>query len=32
MKQLRFGEFNKKKPWIIINDDYYDTLTFGEEL
>ena len=31
MKLLRFGEFNKEKPGIIINDEYYDTSSFGED-
>jgi 2-keto-4-pentenoate hydratase/2-oxohepta-3-ene-1,7-dioic acid hydratase in catechol pathway len=31
MKLIRFGEINKEKPGIIINDEYYDTSSFGEE-
>ena len=31
MKLIRFGEFNKEKPGIIINDEYYDTSSFGED-
>lgn len=31
MKLIRFGEINKEKPGIIINDDYYDTSSFGED-
>src|SRR5665647_195829 len=31
MKLIRFGEINKEKPGIIINDEYYDTSAFGED-
>jgi 2,4-diketo-3-deoxy-L-fuconate hydrolase len=31
MKLIRFGEINKEKPGIIINDEYYDTSSFGED-
>lgn len=31
MKLIRFGDINKEKPGIIINDDYYDTSSFGED-
>ena len=31
MKLIRFGEFNKEKPGIILNDEYYDTSSFGED-
>ena len=31
MKLIRFGEINNEKPGIIINDDYYDTSSFGED-
>ncbi len=31
MKLIRFGGINKEKPGIIINDDYYDTSSFGED-
>ncbi|MGN6342171.1 MAG: fumarylacetoacetate hydrolase family protein [Ginsengibacter sp.] len=31
MKLIRFGEINKEKTGIIINDDYYDTSSFGED-
>lgn len=31
MKLIRFGEINKEKTGININDDYYDTSSFGED-
>ncbi len=31
MKLIRFGEFNKEKTGVIINDEYYDTSAFGED-
>jgi 2,4-diketo-3-deoxy-L-fuconate hydrolase len=31
MKLIRFGEINKEKPGIIINEEYYDTSAFGED-
>ena len=31
MKLIRFGEINKEKPGIILNDDYYDTSSYGED-
>lgn len=31
MKLMRFGRFNKEKPGIIVNDEYYDTSSFGED-
>lgn len=31
MKLICFGEINKEKPGIIINHDYYDTSSFGDD-
>jgi 2,4-diketo-3-deoxy-L-fuconate hydrolase len=31
MKLIRFGEINNEKTGIILNDNYYDTSTFGED-
>jgi 2,4-didehydro-3-deoxy-L-rhamnonate hydrolase len=31
MKLIRFGEINKEKIGIILNDQYYDTSSFGED-
>ncbi|HUS03750.1 MAG TPA: fumarylacetoacetate hydrolase family protein [Chitinophagaceae bacterium] len=31
MKLIRFGEFNKEKTGVIINSEYYDTSSFGED-
>jgi len=31
MKLIRFGEMNKEKIGMIINDVYYDTSSFGED-
>lgn len=31
MKLIRFGQINKEKTGIIINDEYYDTSSFGED-
>jgi 2,4-diketo-3-deoxy-L-fuconate hydrolase len=31
MKLIRFGEFNKEKTGVILNDAYYDTSSFGED-
>lgn len=31
MKLIRFGGFNKEKPGVIIDDEYYDTSSFGED-
>lgn len=31
MKLIRFGEINKEKTGIIINDEYYDTSLLGED-
>jgi 2-keto-4-pentenoate hydratase/2-oxohepta-3-ene-1,7-dioic acid hydratase in catechol pathway len=31
MKLIRFGETNKEKTGIVINDEYYDTSSFGED-
>lgn len=31
MKLVRFGEINKEKTGVIINDEYYDTSSFGED-
>jgi 2-keto-4-pentenoate hydratase/2-oxohepta-3-ene-1,7-dioic acid hydratase in catechol pathway len=31
MKLIRFGEINREKTGIIINDEYYDTSSFGED-
>lgn len=31
MKLIRFGNFGKEKPGIIINDEYFDVSSFGED-
>lgn len=31
MKLIRHGELNKEKTGIILNDEYYDTSSFGED-
>lgn len=31
MKLIRFGEINKEKTGVIIDDEYYDTSPFGED-
>jgi 2-keto-4-pentenoate hydratase/2-oxohepta-3-ene-1,7-dioic acid hydratase in catechol pathway len=31
MKLIRFGEINKEKTGIIVEDEYYDTSAFGED-
>ena len=31
MKLIRFGDIGKERPGIIINDEYYDTSSFGED-
>ena len=31
MKLIRFGEIDKEKTGVIINDEYYDTSSFGED-
>lgn len=31
MKLIRFGEVNKEKTGVIIDDEYYDTSGFGED-
>jgi len=31
MKLIRFGELNKERTGIILNDKYYDTSSFGED-
>jgi len=31
MKLIRFGPINKEKPGVIINDEYYDVSSFGED-
>ena len=31
MKLIRFGEINREKTGIIIDDEYYDTSSFGED-
>src|SRR5688572_27547812 len=31
MKLIRFGELNKEKPGLIINDIHYDVSSFGED-
>ena len=31
MKLIRFGEINKEKPGIIVNERYYDASLFGED-
>jgi 2,4-didehydro-3-deoxy-L-rhamnonate hydrolase len=31
MKLIRFGNIGKEKPGIIINDEYYDTSSYGED-
>jgi 2,4-diketo-3-deoxy-L-fuconate hydrolase len=31
MKLIRFGEINKEKTGVIINDEYYDSSSFGED-
>jgi len=31
MKLIRFGEINKEKTGVIMNDEYYDTSSFGED-
>lgn len=31
MKLIRFGEINKEKTGIILNNEYYDTSSFGED-
>jgi 2,4-diketo-3-deoxy-L-fuconate hydrolase len=31
MKLIRFGELNKEKPGVVINDEYYDASSFGED-
>jgi 2,4-didehydro-3-deoxy-L-rhamnonate hydrolase len=31
MKLIRFGEPNKEKTGVIIDDEYYDTSSFGED-
>jgi 2,4-diketo-3-deoxy-L-fuconate hydrolase len=31
MKLIRFGEINKEKPGLILNNNYYDASSFGED-
>ena len=31
MKLIRFGELNKEKPGIILDDEFYNTSSFGED-
>jgi 2-keto-4-pentenoate hydratase/2-oxohepta-3-ene-1,7-dioic acid hydratase in catechol pathway len=31
MKLIRFGEINKERPGLILNNKYYDASTFGED-
>lgn len=31
MKLIRFGGFNKEKPGVIIDNEYYDASSFGED-
>lgn len=31
MKLIRFGQINEEKTGIILNDEYYDTSSFGED-
>ena len=31
MKLIRYGEINKEKTGIIIDNNYYDTSAFGED-
>src|SRR5215218_8020925 len=31
MKLIRFGDLNREKPGIAIDDRYYDTSAFGED-
>src|SRR5829696_5641991 len=31
MKLIRFGEINKEKTGVIIEEEYYDTSAFGED-
>ena len=31
MKLIRFGELNKEKPGVIIDDVYYDASAFGQD-
>jgi len=31
MKLIRFGEVNKEKAGIVVNDEYYDVSAFGED-
>jgi 2,4-didehydro-3-deoxy-L-rhamnonate hydrolase len=31
MKLIRFGEVNKERPGVIIDDEYYDASAFGED-
>lgn len=31
MKLIRFGDIDKEKPGIIINDEYYDVSVFGQD-
>jgi 2,4-diketo-3-deoxy-L-fuconate hydrolase len=31
MKLIRFGEQNREKPGVIINDEYFDASSFGED-
>jgi len=31
MKLIRYGEYNKEKPGIVINDEYFDTSAFGTD-
>ena len=31
MKLIRFGEINNEKTGVNINDEYYDTSTFGQD-
>ncbi|MFL5811605.1 MAG: fumarylacetoacetate hydrolase family protein [Flavisolibacter sp.] len=31
MRLIRFGEMNKEKPGVIIDEKYYDVSSFGEE-
>jgi hypothetical protein len=31
MKLIRFGEINKERTGVIIDNEYYDTSVFGED-
>ena len=31
MKLIRYGEINKEKTGVVLDDKYYDTSAFGED-